>query len=65
LKKIDIKNIDETDTIPLTSQITKITNEAKVLAKLNHQSIIKYFDSYRHGNSYCIVTEICAVCISL
>jgi serine/threonine protein kinase len=65
MKKIDINNIDATDKIAFASQITKITDEAKILARLNHPNIIKYFDSYLHGNSYCIVTEFCEVCILL
>jgi serine/threonine protein kinase len=65
MKKIDINNIDATDKIAFASQITKITDEAKILARLNHPIIIKYFDSYIHRNSYCIVTEFCEVCILL
>jgi NIMA (never in mitosis gene a)-related kinase len=62
MKKLDIKNIDVSDKITIASQITKITDEAKVLSSLNHPNIIKYFDSYHHVNHYCIVTEYCEVC---
>ena len=65
MKIIDINNIDATDKMNITSQITKITDKAKILARLNHPNIIKYFDSYHHGKNYCILTEIYAVCISL
>jgi serine/threonine protein kinase len=65
LKRIDINNIDATDKMTIANQITKIIDEAKILARLNHPNIIKYFDSYLHGNSYCIVTEFCEVCILL
>ena len=65
MKKVDIRNIDATDKISIAIQITKITDEAKVLARLNHPNIIKYFDSFHHGNDYCIVTELCEVCMPI
>ena len=64
MKKIDIRNIDTTDLITIAIQITKITDEAKVLARLNHPNIIQYFDSFHLGTDYCVVTELCEVHMS-
>ena len=54
MKKIDLDNVD-------TNLAIDIAQEATTLATLSHPNIIKYFDSFREGNFFYIITEYCQV----
>ena len=36
-------------------------HEANLLSKLNNPYILKYHDSFLHGEHFCIITEYCEV----
>ena len=54
MKKIDLSDVGVNEAID-------IAQEAITLATLNHQFIIKYFDSFRDEGFFCIVTDYCDV----
>ena len=45
-----IKKVEEKD---------KVENEANILKSLNHENIIKYYESFISGNSFFIIMEYC------
>jgi len=52
LKKILIGDLEPDETI-------SAVGEARLLAKLNHPGIVKFYDSFISGEFFCIVTEYC------
>jgi serine/threonine protein kinase len=59
LKEINIKNIKKFE----IKDAFEFAKEATILAMMNHQNIIKYYDSFFDDNSslFYIVTELCEV----
>ena len=50
LKRILLKKIDD---------IEKSKNEANILKNINHENIVKYYDSFEKNNSFYIIMEYC------
>ena len=62
IKRIDLHKLVGDDKMDIVNKVIEITEEARILTGLNHLHILKYVDSFRDGNFYCIVTEHCKVC---
>ena len=45
----------------LLARELNLMDEDKILAKLNSPYLIKYVDSFKHGFTFCIITEFCPV----
>ena len=39
------------------NNIDSVLNELKILQKMDHPNIIKYYESYKDKNEFCIVME--------
>ena len=55
MKKIDTFGIS-------ANRAFDIAQEAITLASLSHPNIIKYYDSFRQEDYFCIITDYCDVC---
>ena len=40
-------------------QEKEVKNEAEILSRINHENIVKYFDSFFEGEKFYIVMEFC------
>lgn len=52
IKQISLFGMDDT-------QIAEVKNEATLLSKMNHENIVKYYDSFVENNNWFIVMEYC------
>ena len=52
IKHINLKKLKD-------KQIEAIENETKILTKINHENIVKYYNSIKLDNSYFIIMEYC------
>ena len=42
-----------------TEELNKNENEAKILKKLEHENIVKYYDSFKDNSYFFIIMEYC------
>jgi serine/threonine protein kinase len=54
MKEIELDDVGANEAID-------IAQEATTLATLSHPNIIKYYDSFREGEYFYIITEYCEV----
>jgi serine/threonine protein kinase len=54
MKEIELDDVNVNEAID-------IAQEATTLATLSHPNIIKYYDSFREGEYFYIITEYCEV----
>jgi NIMA (never in mitosis gene a)-related kinase len=54
MKEIELDDVGANEAID-------IAQEATTLATLSHPNIIKYYDSFREGECFYIITEYCEV----
>ncbi|XP_076469959.1 serine/threonine-protein kinase Nek11-like [Babylonia areolata] len=52
LKEISVGDLQPDETVDAM-------REARLLSRLDHPSIVKFHDSFIHGESFCIITEYC------